>query len=350
MLSHPGERLGAREALPGEMRRGRRELRHQDRAVALAEPRVESAAEPVAVAASEHLRLRRVGQRVELEEVRGRAVRLVVGLDAARAAPRRPLRERLLHEDVAQRLPEVALHAGDRLRIADAGELGEMVFETIAAILEEEAGKLVRPGGAVVFERIVESRARKGVAPCVKGREELQVRVKRGGRERVQHRAGVELLGALHGLPGVVGDEAASLALPERPRPLRRAFTVLQHLEPLDAEFLGDGRPSEAPAGAEAHVDLHALRRRETPGIRHPVEELRGHERGVAALVPLRAVDRHDAVAAQAGLGPARGLLRELLRLDGVSEPMADSPGTRLGRRLREGRKRGEARQRKDGG
>ena len=218
-----------------------------------------------------------------------------------------------------------------------------MVFDRVAPVLAEKGGELVRPGGPDVFEGIVESRARQRVRRAVQRRELRNVRLERGGRERIEHRPGVRLLRALYSLSREIGDELRAVSFPQNLRPPRHRVAVLDGLESLDAELRRDGLPAEAPSRAEAQVELHPVLARKPVEVFQDRDEPRGHEFDVLVLVSVRAVDRDDAHAAEPAFPPAAHLPGKLARFGGASEEMAYAPWPRLRRRLGERNRGGES-------
>ena len=275
----PGEGLGADEFVALGVGCGRGDAHHRDL---------------VLVDMPEDFGLGDLGDGVVVEQVAGRAVGLVAG-DAAMGL--RPVVPGLQIGEVelAERLAVVGADAGNGVRIADAGEDGELVEEIVATVREEFLKKRGRPLGGVVFERVVELRARHGrgefLERLVEGGE---VARHGGGGKWIEHVALAAGRGAFDLLDGGFGTEADDVPFPGGREPIE--FAVLDLVREIDGGtgfrkrpqaldfpfgqnqadagaalgFLPDDletggsnvrrdlRPAEGPAGAGRHVHAEA--------------------------------------------------------------------------------------------
>ena len=208
VLAQPRERLGRGELAAGHVGGGGRELEARDHRL---------------VHLPEHLGLRDVGGGIEVDEVAGRAVRLVARQAAALVRPRRPV-PHVVEVQLAERCAVVAPHARDRVGIAVPGERGDLDTRVVAApgleLLEDARGE----GGAVVLVRVVEVRARRARAEAREGLvEAAQVATQARDREGVDDVALAPRRRALHLLDRPLGHGGVDAKAPRR-APVEAAF------------------------------------------------------------------------------------------------------------------------------
>ena len=255
----------------------------------------------------EHLRLRDVGERVEVEPVRGRAVRLVAREDAARTAPVRPHAERL-HGKLGERLAVVEAQFPQIRRLPRPRKLPPPGREVVAAPGLEHLEEARRPGRPEVLPGIVVERA----GLFVQHLERLQVIAHRLGRVGVEHEAPVLCGRTLH-------EDASRLRASLRvhaPGAVRERHAA----------------PAEAPATARREVDAESVPCRRALRRRPLLAPFRGEVARFVRRVALHAVDRDHVEAAEAPFRKRPGLRLQPCLRDGVPHPPVVDPRARLGR------------------
>jgi hypothetical protein len=105
---------------------------------------------------AENLRFGNVGVGVEVEQVAGRAVRLVAHEEPVGVGPLDP-GVQVIEVQLGERIAVVALDAGERVAVhrLRVHELGRELLEVVAVHLPEDLGEPRRPGRAVILERVM---------------------------------------------------------------------------------------------------------------------------------------------------------------------------------------------------
>ena len=337
VFAHPraafgGDKRIGRRAEVFHVRRGRGELRDEDVAVARTHERGrDTRILRSRLVAAEHFGLGDVGKRIEIKPVRRRPMRLVARTDAARRAPRRPLRKDILDHHLGQRLAVITLDTPDCVRIAHARELGIMVLDPISAALQKRRRKLLRPPSAeILVAVVVQVFGFRGIRR-IKRRGERREKARHGGRrERIHHRAVPTRSGPLHLLPrrphGQHDFPALPFATPEDSRFLGRRRIDLNHPCTVFGRQL---RSAEAPAapGREIHAD--ALLPRESNGHREGLQPLRRQNNSVIRIVPDR-IDRDHVKSTHPDLHHLLDLQTKPFLVDGGPHPPVVGPRTRI--------------------
>ncbi len=290
VLADPGTAFRRDEARPLHVRRRGGELRNEDVAAVV-----------------EHLRLRDVGERVEVKPVRGCAVRLVAREDAACAAPVRPHAERL-HGELGERFAVVEAQLPQLRRLTRPRKFPPPGREVVAAPGLERLEETRRPGRPEIFPRIVVERARLFVQDL----ECLQVIAHRLGRIRVEHEAAFLRGRALH-------EDASRLRTPLRihaPGAVRERHAA----------------SAEAPAAPRRKVDAEPVPRRRALRRRPLCAPFRGEVAWFVRRVALHAVDRNHVEAAETALRECPGLCLQSRLRDGIPHPPVVDPRARLSR------------------
>ena len=336
MLRQPGERLARGQRLTRDVRRTRRVFQHREvRVVAAREAGVGAQPTDAEVGQAEALDLRDIDGGIDIDEVGGRAVRLVTHLHAVAVAPCRPLLREVLQQQLCQRLAVVARH----LRIA-VEKLRQAVFKSVAAAAAELLEQRRGPVGVIHLVAVVEEDG--GHAPFrIAGKrllEAFEIVRHGGGIEVVHHPALASRRGTLHLLPraALVEHDDAALAAVARlvcaPHYLpgiapllhrRRQTDGIRHMAADNgvnddelARRLAERhrRAAEGPSRAEVHIHLHADAATLIYGVAQHLHPAGREEGDVVLFVALNAVQRGDLHSADAVRGKVVQLPRDALR------------------------------------
>ena len=318
MLRKPGQRLAGSVFLAAYVRCRRGELEHRHVTVVGADYGILPQSGDVEGGAAEGLAFGNVHLCIDVEQVGGRAVRLVAHAGAVRVAPLNPGVDEILHEHVAQafavvhdgsvvvaELGRLWLHghgvpAGRLLRFLH--QVGHYVVAVLLPEVFREAGS---PVGSVHLVRVVEP----GVGPVGSALFESLVETLKIGLEGfgvvvVHDPALASGGGSLDFLPGLDG-----------------LYSVSRDLHLLGRNIGADLRAAERPARAVVHVAFQP----EPLGLRHQIlvhlHPFGGEVVYVIGLVALHAVDRGDFVASDARLGELFEVPCDTLLVNGAAQP-----------------------------
>ena len=262
----------------------------------------------------EDLGLGHVGQGVEVDEVRGRAVGLLAGLAAHRMTPVHP-DPQVVRVELRERRPVVGLHAGHRVGIPLALERPPLGIEVVAMHFAKRLGHLGRPV-RLILERVVELTVDRAFRQRLERRREgLEIPPCRRWRIRVDHEALAAWRGPLHLEPRGLWIEPAILA------------------GDLELHVVGaDMRTPERPASARGHVYSQPEPGRLGTGEGERGDVLRREKRSEPLLGPLRPVDRRDLHAAESRRSDRLQFPSQVRLIDRAAQPPPAGPRPTLRR------------------